>query len=397
MGDPRDEMPTLPTLRTDPLDPPEEFAGFREGPPLRVRMADGTTPWLVCRHADARAVLADRRFSSDDTHPAFPRLLAVPPVKGALSFLRMDDAEHARMRRMLYGEFTVRRVNALRPDIVALTDRLLDGMIGQGPPADLVADFTLPLPSLVICRLLGVPYADHAFFQRCSVELLNTADPVRAVAAIQLLGDYLGDLVAAKVAAPSDDLLGRLAPRVRAGELTEEELMLVARLLLVAGHETTANMLSLGTVALLRSPKQLAVLRDGPAAAAAVTEELLRYLSVIQFGLARVAREPVRVGEVTIGAGEGVIVSVAAANRDAAHFTGDPDAFDARRAQGHHVAFGYGMHLCVGAALARLEMNVALPRLFERLPRLALAVPPDGVDYRHEQFVYGVGALPVTW
>ncbi|ROO84678.1 hypothetical protein EDD29_2205 [Actinocorallia herbida] len=386
----------MPSKREDPLGLPVGLEVFRDGPPAKVRMADGSTTWLVGRHADARSVLADPRISADDTHPAYPKLLPVPAEKGALSFLRFDDPEHGRMRRMLAAEFTVRRTNALRPSIEEAVDRLLDDMLAKDGPADLVADFALPLPSLVICVLLGVPYADHGFFQRASLEFLNVeADPAIAIAAAERLQEYLTRLIAAKVADPTDDLLGRVAAaQVVPGHLTEEELVLMARLLLIAGHETTANMLSLGTLLLLKSPDQLARLAaDAPA----VTEELLRHLSIVHFGLPRTAREPVEVGGVTIGAGEGLVVSLSAANRDGAHFAGDPEAFDAAREPGHHVAFGFGAHQCIGAALARLEMNIALPRLFARAPGLALAIPPEDVVFRPEQFVYGIAALPVTW
>ncbi|MDX6744087.1 cytochrome P450 [Actinocorallia sp. A-T 12471] len=388
----------MPTKREDPLGLPVGLEEFRDGPPARVRLADGGTAWLVGGHAEARAVLADPRFSVDDSDPAFPKLLPVPAVKGALSFLRLDDPDHARMRKMLAAEFTVRRINQLKPSIEEAVDDLLDDMFAQGPPADLVADFALPLPSLVICLLLGIPYEDHDFFQRASLEFLNVeADPAIAVAAAERLYGYLTDLIAAKVAAPTDDLLGRVTAHVREGTLTEEELVLMARLLLIAGHETTANMLSLGTFTLLRTPDQLARLKADPSYAPAVTEELLRYLSIVHFGLARTAREPVEVGGVRVEAGDGLVVSLSAANRDPAHFEGDPETFDASRPPGHHVAFGFGMHTCIGAALARLEMNVALPRLFERAPGLALAVPAEEVVFRPEQFVYGVAALPVTW
>ncbi|GAB2863334.1 cytochrome P450 [Actinocorallia aurea] len=393
------ETPELPIHREEPLDPPPGLGAFRAEAPARVRLPDGSGAWLVVGHADVRGLLADPRLSADDTHPAYPTLLPVPAEKGALSFLRFDDPDHGRMRRMLAAEFTVRRINLLRPSIEEAVDHLLDDMLAKDRRADLVVDFALPLPSLVICLLLGVPYADHEFFQAKSLDFLNVElDPEVATASVAELDAYLARLVAAKVAEPTDDLLGRVAAaQVATGNLTEEELVLMARLLLIAGHETTANMLSLGTYTLLRSPDQLALLKADAEHAPAVTEELLRYLSIVHFGVARTAREPVEVGGVTIGAGEGVLMSLAAANRDAAHFGAAPDTFDATRPPGHHVAFGFGIHQCIGAALARLEMNVALPRLFARAPGLALAIPPQDVVFRPEQFVYGVASLPVTW
>ncbi|WP_051301522.1 cytochrome P450 [Actinomadura rifamycini] len=386
----------FPVHRDDPLHPPAEYAALLGGPPVRVRTPDGAEHWMVSRLADVRAVLADPRLSADDTRPNFPNLLPLPAVPGALSFLRMDDPEHARLRRTLTAEFTVRRVNLMRPGIAETVDALLDAMVGQGPPADLVAAFALPLPSLVICRLLGVPYRDHDFFQERSAESLRLdTGGGAAVAAFADLAAYLDRLVADKEREPTDDLLGRVAGRVRAGELGHEEAVAMARLLLLAGHETTANMIGLGTYALLRHPAELARLRADPALVRPAVEELLRYLTIVHRGTQRVAREPVEVGGVTIAAGEGVVVALAAADRDPGAFA-DPGAFDPSRPPGHHVAFGFGPHQCIGQTLARVEMEIAFARMLERLPGLALACAPEELAFR-DSVVYGVHALPVTW
>ncbi|MEO5873676.1 MAG: cytochrome P450, partial [Streptosporangiaceae bacterium] len=320
-----------------------------------MTLKNGSEQWLVSRHADVRRVLADRRFSADDTDPDFPRLLTLPPTPGALSFLRMDDPDHGRMRRMLAPEFTVRRIAAMRPGVERSVDDLLGRMVAGGAPADLVREFALPLPSQVICQLLGVPYEDHEFFQECSIAALDmSASRAETGAAFGRLAAYLEGLVAAKLSNPTDDLLGRVCTTwVHTGELAETDLVAMARLLLIAGHDTTANMITLGTLALLRNPDQLAQLRGDPALAGAAAEELLRYLSIIQVGLPRLALADVDVGGVTIRAGEGLVMSLASANRDNTHFA-DPDALDVRRDRGHHVAFGFGMHQCIGAALARL-------------------------------------------
>ncbi|MGI5164860.1 cytochrome P450 [Spirillospora sp. CA-253888] len=390
-------VPPLPTKRPRPLDPPDEYAAFRKGPPTRVRLPDGSEHWLVSRHADVRAVLADPRFSADDTHPGFPRMFPLPPIPGMLSFLRYDDPAHGRLRRMLAGEFTMRRTNALRPAIGRIVDGLLDAMARQGPPADLVEAFALPLPSLVICELLGVPYADHDFFQEHSAVALSLElGPERAAAAMEEIGRYLDGLVAAKEYAPTDDLLGRAAARVAAGELDHDELVSMARLLLIAGHETTANMISLGTLVLLRRPDQLAALRAEPGLIRSAVEELLRHLTIVQLGTARVAREPVEVGGVTVPAGEGVVVALPAANRDPGHFP-EPDRFDVRRDAGQHVAFGFGMHQCIGQMLARVEMEMAFSRLFDRFPGLALATEESGLRFRDGMVIYGTYELPVRW
>ncbi|WP_344589538.1 cytochrome P450 [Actinomadura vinacea] len=361
-----------------------------------MSLPDGTEHWLVSRHADVRAALADPRLSADDTHPAFPRLFPLPPAKGALSFLRMDDPEHGRLRRMLAAEFTVRRTNLLRPGITASVAALLDDMAAGPPPADLVQRFALPLPSLVICRLLGVPYADHGFFQSRSVATLSLAlSDEETAAAFGELAGYLDRLVADKERAPSDDLLGRAAARVCDGELGHDELVSMARLLLIAGHETTANMIGLGTLALLRHPAQLALLRDDPALIPQAVEELLRYLTVVQRGTARVTAAPVRLGGVTIPADQGVIIALHAADRDPGHFP-DPDSLALHRSARQHVAFGFGMHQCIGQTLARVEMEIAFARLLDRFPGLALACDPAELRFR-DSVVFGVQSLPVTW
>ncbi|GGV05091.1 cytochrome P450 [Actinomadura cremea] len=386
----------FPVHRDDPLHPPAEYAGLLDGPPVRVLLPDGTEHWMVTRHADVRAVLADPRLSADDTLPNFPNVLSLPQAPGALSFLRMDDPEHARLRRTLTAEFTVRRVDRMRPGITETVDALLDAMIEQGPPAELVSEFALPLPSLVICRLLGVPYADHDFFQDRSAESLRldiTQD--EAGAAFGELAAYLDGLVADKEREPTDDMLGRVARRVRSGELGHDEAVAMARLLLLAGHETTANMIGLGTFTLLRHPDELARLRADPALIRPAMEELLRYLTIVHRGTQRIAREPVEVGGVTIAPGEGVVVALSAADRDPGAFA-DPDVFDPARPPGHHVAFGFGAHQCIGQTLARVEMEIAFTRMLDRLPGLAPACAPEELRFR-DSVVYGVHALPVTW
>ncbi|TDD79666.1 cytochrome P450 [Actinomadura rubrisoli] len=384
--------PQFPGRRTDPFHPPAELA---VGPPARVRLRNGSEHWLISRLDEARDVLTDPRFSADDQHPGFPRAFPLPPEPGALSFLRMDDPEHGRLRRVLTTEFTVRRINAMRPAIERMVDDLLDGL---EPPVDLVSRFAFPLPSLVICDLLGVPYADHDFFQERSMASLSLVlSKEETAAALADLGEYLSRLVRDKVRRPTDDLLGRVAERrVITGELTEDELAVMARLLLVAGHETTANLLAFGTLSLLRHPAQLAALRADPALVRPAVEELLRHLTITHLGLPRVALEPVDVGDVRVSAGEGVLVYLSSANRDADHFE-EPDALNIHRPPVHHVAFGYGMHQCIGQTLARVELDVAFARLFARFPDLRLDCDVSDIRFRDGEFVYGVHALPVTW
>src|SRR5512142_3145410 len=331
-----------------------------EGPPSRITLPTGQQAWVFTRHEDVRQILRSPAFSADIERPGFPLLRELPPAedrdrRGA--FIRMDGAEHARLRRMLTGEFMIKNVRRIEPLILETVTRFLDEMAAAGPPADLVASFALPVPSLVVCHLLGVPYADHDFFQRRSrilLDLTTGLDEVRA--AVDELRGYLRDLVVAKRSAtdPDDDLLGRLAARVEAGELDPEEVTGVALLLLIAGHETTANMIGLSTLLLTRHPESLAGLREDPGRAPALVEELLRYLTIVRSGLPRLAVEDVEVGGFPVRAGEGVFAMLSLANRDGATFA-DAERFDPNREPNQHVAFGFGVHQCIGQPLARAE------------------------------------------
>lgn len=386
-----------------PFDPPAALQELRATEPVsRVRIWDGSTPWLITRHADARAVLADPRFSADFRRDGYPPVSPGQKERRrkVRSFISMDDPEHARYRKMLISEFTVKHTESLRPMITEVVGELLDAMAAGPRPVDLVTAFTLPLPSMVICRMLGVPYSDHAFFQRISASLLdNTTTPETAMAATEELSAYLLSLVQAKDNESGDDLISRLVlRRMRTGEIDAGELVAMLNLLLIAGHETTANQLALGTLTLLRHPDQAAQLRDtdDPALVNGAVEELLRLLTIVHSGRRRVATEDVELGGVTIRAGDGVIVAGEVANRDPAAFD-DPDALDIHRAARHHVAFGFGIHQCLGQPLARLELQVAYPALLRRFPTLAVAADLADLPFRDEMLVYGLHALPVTW
>ena len=327
--------------------------------------------------------------------PEAKELLRVRPGQ----FIRMDAPEHPRYRRLLTGQFTVRRMNALRPRIEQIVADHLDAMAEMARPVDLVQNFALPVPSLVICELLGVPYADRALFQRLSKALLSIAtDGATLVQVRNELCEYMLGLVQAKRREPGDDVLSGLIARQDDpdGVLSDEELVGIGNLLLVAGHETTANMLALGTLALLEHPDQLEGLRAEPSMIDQAVEELLRYLTIIQFGLVRTTTEDVEVGGQCIHAGEPIVASLASANRDPKHFP-DPDVLDLSRAYSPHLAFGHGSHQCLGQQLARVEMKVGFTALLERFPSLRLAVPLEQVRMRNDMFIYGVHELPVTW
>ncbi|MET9819712.1 cytochrome P450 [Streptomyces sp. NPDC006355] len=387
----------LPLTRTCPFDPPAELGRLRAHEPVsRLAYPDGSVGWLVTDHALARAVLTDQRFSArgELQRSPVPYGLAEPEPARPGAFIFMDPPEHTRYRKHLTGQFTVRRMRLLEARITEITEERLAAMRRGGQSADLVADFALPIPSLVICELLGVPYEDHGFFQQNSSAIFDLEQSAEEIQqAFGVLVGYLAELVARKRAQPTDDLLSNL---VAAGDLNDEELIGVVLLLLVAGHETTANMLALGTFALLRHPDQLELLRKDPQLIDDAVEELLRYLSIMHVGLVRAALEDVEVGGRTIKAGEVVTVSVAAANRDPKKFP-DPERLDITNPAGGHLAFGHGIHQCLGQQLARIEMRVGINGLLREFPGLRLAVPASDVPMRSDMSIYGVHRLPVTW
>ena len=380
-----------------PFAPPPAYQQAQEQRPITpLRLWDGTRAWLVTRHEDVRAVMGDQRFSSDARNSGFPflsagrRELAVEQP----SFIRMDDPEHARLRRMLTGDFIIKRIEALRPEIQGIVDGFLDDMTAHHPPADLVQEFALPVPSLVICMLLGVPYQDHDYFQQRSRILLDNRTSAEQVhQARDELSHYLEELAERKEREPDQRIISRLVER---GDLSRTEVASMSLLLLIAGHETTANMTALSTLVLLREPAQLARLRAEPQLIKGAVEELLRYLSIVQGGTTRVAVETAQIGGTTIEAGDGVVCMLSTANRDESAFPSAED-LDVGRDARRHVAFGFGVHQCLGQPLARMELQVALETLFRRLPELRLAVPFEQLRFRGDMVVYGLEALPVAW
>ncbi|WP_432167801.1 cytochrome P450 [Streptomyces sp. bgisy031] len=385
-----------------PFSPPPAYAeAARGGPVTRAALPDGSPCWLISGYREVRAVLADARFSADARTPGFPFL---SPAQRQLatqrpSFIRLDDPEHARLRRMVGRDFLVRRMEGLRPGIQRIVDEAID-TLGAAPtpgqPIDLVQDFALPVPSLVICLMLGVPYEDHDLFQSLSRTLLdNTATEAHAARAHRGLTGYLAGLATRKAREPGDDILSRLAAR---DDLTPEQVASLGFMLLVTGHESTANMSAMCVLALLKNPAAAGRLRDEPGLMPTAVEEMLRSLTIIHLGLARAAKEEVEVGGVTIAAGEGVICMLSSANRDEEVFGRtapglDPNRPGARR----HLAFGFGVHQCLGQTLARVELQIMLTTLLRRLPNLRLAVPESALTYNTENIVYGLKALPVTW
>jgi cytochrome P450 len=395
-----DGLPFIPLPRSPgcPLAPPAEFAEWRESEGLQLASWHGRPTWIISRYDDIKAALVDPRLSADtipDELKATSSDNKVPQI-----FPRIDDPEHNRLRRMMTRDFTFRRADAMRPQIQELVDSFLDDMISGGPPADLVRDFALPVPSLVISLLLGVPYEDHEFFQRHSTAGLDSrsTNEEKAVAIGEIFG-YVFELVARKEREPGDDLISRLiTDHVAAGALSRETAAMNAVIMLQAGHETTASMISLGTLALLQHPEQLARLRDtdDPAVVANLVEELMRYLSIVHSLVERVAVEDLTIAGQQVRAGDFVLMNLPAGNWDSA-FVEHPDTLDIDRNARGHLGFGFGVHQCIGQNLARAELQIALATLVRRLPGLRLAVPLEELRFQNEQEIYGVSALPVTW
>jgi cytochrome P450 len=403
MTDLTSEVAPFPQARECPWQPPSQLTKLMdEGPLVRVRLWDGSTPWLVTRYAEQVQLLADPRISVDTTNPGYPHAHqgSWERRNDNKGFIKMDDPDHTTQRRMLTSSFTTKRVEGLRPRIQAIVDGLIDDMLKSTGPVDLVQAFALPVPSLVICELLGVPYDQHAFFQRCSNAIVSQTMPGEQVAAAyRELSDYLAALTEAKMTDPGDDVLSRLAvEQVATGKLTLPEAAVMGLLILVGGHETTANMISLGTFTLLQNPDKLDELRycDDPALVASAVEELLRLLTINMIGRRRVATADIEIAGMVIRAGEGVIAAGDLGNRDESAFP-DPYTIDLHRQSRHHQAFGFGPHQCLGQQLARVELQVVYSTLYRRIPTLRLAVPAEEVPFKDDMTVYGAYELPVTW
>ena len=377
----------------------DEVTALRDaGETARVRTPFGHEATMVSRWDDVRELHGDPQRFRLDAVPAPPAMVAAGRDteefrrRQAGNLLGQDPPDHTRLRRMLTGEFTVKRMKRLVPRVEEIVAEHLDAMAEAGS-AELVADFALPVPSMVICELLGVPYADRGgFTERSARQLDSTIEPQERMRLADASRDYMLDLVARHRRAPGDDLLGMLI-REHSDDVTDDELIGIGNLLLIAGHETTSNMLSLGTLALLEHPDQLARLRDDPAAVDGAVEELLRWLTVVHGGFPRAATQDTTIGGHPVAAGELVISSLAAANRDPAAVEGGED-LDVTRAPSPHLAFGHGIHHCLGAPLARIEMRVAFPALLQRFPTLRLAGEPE---FRHRTLIYGLHRLPLAW
>jgi cytochrome P450 len=399
------DVPEYPMERsaTCPFAPPQVMLEMGAAKPLsRVRIWDGSTPWLITGHEVARELFADARVSVDDRRSGFPHwneMMVSTVNKRPRSVFTSDAEEHTRFRRMLSKPFTFKRVEGLRPKIQQITDEHIDAILAGPQPADIVTALALPVPTLVISEMLGVPYQDHAFFQHhANVGLDRYAKAEDTMTKGMSLAKYLCDLVEAKMADPAEDAVSDLAERVTAGEIDVKEAAQLGTGLLIAGHETTANMIGIGVLALLENPEQAMMLAatDDPRVIANAVEELMRYLSIIQNGQRRVATDDIEIAGETIRGGEGIIIDLAPANWDAAAYP-EPDRLDLTRDAGQQLGFGYGRHQCVGQQLARAELQIVFHTLVRRIPSLRLAIPFDEIPFKHDRLAYGVYELPVAW
>ncbi|MFE9429222.1 cytochrome P450 [Kitasatospora sp. NPDC006697] len=384
----------------------DQYATYRDvleqRPVTRVRFHDGTFVWLVSRHDDVRAALGDARLSNDPAKNTALDLAAAKRIPADVAeyfhrnMFRSDEPDHGRLRKFVSGEFTMRRINALRPRIREITGELLDGFAGDRR-ADLVNAFAYPLSLTVICELLGVPEEDREDFRTWArhVVVSNPALQERHASSYRDLFRLVRGLVRRRQAEPGPDLLSALVGVRDSGDrLSEAEVVSMVFLLLEAGVETTVNMLGTGAFLLLSHPEQLARIRaDGDLMAPAV-EEVLRYMAPIEIAT-RHALEPLEIGGVRIAAHSTVMLNLAAANRDPARFA-DPQSFRITRREGSHLAFGHGIHFCLGAALARAEADTAFTLLLSRLPGLELAVHTEELIWR-QAFLRGPVRLPVSW
>jgi cytochrome P450 len=385
-----------------PFDPPPALR--ERGSISRVRIWDGTTPWLLTRYDDQRAALVNPALSADSRKDGYPSDSAALSARRreVRTFIAMDNPEHDIYRRMLIKDFMPRRVEQLRSRVQDLVDGLIDDLLAGPQPANLVGRFGLPVSSAVICDLLGVPHEDKPFFQACAARLLirDDSDVADAMAANRELDRYLVELVDRKAAGPQDDIVSRLVvDQVRPGLMSRTEAANLVNLVLLAGFETTANMISLGTLALLDNRAKFAELGSttDPAVLADAVEELLRYLTITHNGLRRVATEDIEIAGTKISAGEGVILATDLGNRDAEFFSEHADQLDIHRRMRHHLAFGFGVHQCLGQSLARLELRIVFGTLCRRIPSLRLAVPISDLQFKSSMMVYGVHELPVSW
>lgn len=396
------ELLDFPIPRQCPMHAPKEYDKFRKTPPAKVRFWNGNEAWIFTKYNQVKSILSDNRFSVVPTRSGFPSL---SPGRDAITlndptFLRLDPPEHDVYRRMVTKEFMVKNIAAMKPHLAEIVDELLTEMERKGPPSDLVQDLALPLTSRVITDMLGVPYADREFFNEQSrIKAINTSDPSIPLAAQAATLAYLDNLLREREANPGqhDDLIDRLVrDHVLPGHLSHDLAVKMCDLMMMAGHETTANQICLGVMAFVEHPEQLKRLRADPDLLPNAIEEMLRYHTIVQFNGMRLAIEDVEIDGHVIREGEGVLAMITGANHDPEMFD-DPNTFEIGRDTTGHIAFSFGVHQCLGQNLARAELEAVFSVIFDRLPNLGLAADTNKLQYKTESIVMGVESLPVTW
>ncbi len=394
-----EDAPSFPVPRTVPYQPPESYRQISSRGPLnKVTLWDKRRVWLVTGYAQGRRLLSDPKLSADRTRQEYPTMAPHLGAQAArkLVLVGEDPPIHDIHRRLLNPEFSLKKARALAPRIQELVDGLIDDMLAAGPTADLVQSYALPIPSLVMSELVGVPYEDHKFFQAATAGVMQAREPAETEAAGAQLAQYLGTLVERNLTEPGDGVIGRLVHYVQAGTITAAELTQLSMVLMIAGLETTSSMIPLGVVTLFAHPEQLAAFISGEVPVQTGVEELLRYLAVTDFAAVRWVTDDIEIDDVVIRAGDGIVVSSTMVNRDESVHA-DPHVFDISRGNRQHLTFGYGIHQCLGQNLARLQLETAYRTLFARIPGLRLAVPFEDLRMRSSGTMQGLESLPVTW
>lgn len=397
-----DPLLKIPMKRQCPFSPAPEYAELRKAKKWhKVTVMDGKEVWLVPNYHQVRAILSDDRFTVERGRPGFPfinnsqkSLIKSPPT-----MVTSDEPLHSVIRRRATYAFTAKKVKALEETVEELINKLIDDMLDKGGPIDLVTDFALVIPSTIISGILGVPPEDHTHFHALTNEIFNLNNNLEQVdAGKRGLENYLLELVEKKKTNPDDGLISKYVKEyVLTGEQTEYEIVSQIRTLLIAGHETTASMIALGTAFLIENPEYAEQIREGDdQLVAGAVEELLRHLTIMHRGMIRMALEDVEIDGHPIKKGEGVLCSLNSSNRDEEVF-GDAEMPDFSNPRRNHVAFGFGIHQCLGQGLARMEMQKAYKILFKRIPNIRLAVPLEEIKFKEAVTVYGVHELPVTW
>ena len=391
-----------PAPRSWPLDPPPMLAELRLHEPIsKITLWNGRQAWLVTRYVDARRLLHDARLDADATDPNFPSMnpSQVMPTDRA-GPARTGEPRHLQIRQMVANQFTVKAIEAWRPLSEQVADQQVAKLLAGDQPADLISRYALPISVRVISAMLGIPDDEAAVVEDCSQRII-TRSADSALPALGNFREYVADLVTRMEREPTDDLIGRLVRQQwQFGKISHNELADLVLIILVAGHTTTASMIGLGVLSLLEDPGRFRAIGRNPALLGPAVDEFLRYHTVVVDAAPRVAKADLTVNGVLIKAGDAVVISLAAANRDEYAFD-RPDAIEFERGNGSkprpHLAFGWGAHRCLGQHLAKMELEIAFATLTRAVPTLRLAVPMEKLRFRADTHLHGLYELPVCW